>query len=368
LRRSKVRITEIAKAAGVATSTAYVALNRESGVPVAEETRAKVLAAAEELGYQQSVLSRAIKSPLRQVGFGVGDIHLVQNTFSSVIFQAANEHLYDHGYSAVVHRVAWYRSETEQDVVTVPGRVIDLHRSRLVDGMILDKQFFLDREIFPMQDAGVRVVCVNGGLQMDRHGTPTPTVTNDSELAARLAVEHLASLGHRRVALVSRPYAKGPHAFHSQLVKDFRDGFEAGCVTAGEALRTEWIVEGDMLDRVATFGAIDALFAPGTAGSGAVRPTALVVGDDQIAVMAIQRLRAIGLRVPEDVSIVGFGNLEVANRLGDLPLTTIDPMLTENGRAAARMLIEMIRGGAVAQPHDVIQPKLVVRESTAAAP
>src|SRR5262245_52481084 len=139
-----INMRGIARRARVSPSTVSVVLNRTPHVPVAEQTRLRVLKAARSLGYQQAFLSRAIKSPLRHVGIAVGDLVLAQESFTAVIFRGIHQHLHSRGYSALLQPVGEYVAEDKADTDSVPARVAELHRSRLIDGVIVDKQYFLN--------------------------------------------------------------------------------------------------------------------------------------------------------------------------------------------------------------------------------
>lgn len=355
-----VNMRRIAQRARVSASTVSVVLNRTPHVPVADATRRKVLAAARTMGYQEASLSRAIKTPLRHVGIAVGDLVLAQESFTALIFRGAQEHLLGRGYYALLQPVAHYVSETKSDTASVPTKILELHRSRLMDGVILDKQYFLDDEVLRLRHADLPLVAVNAGLHVDPAGLPIPSVTINDHAAGRLAAAHLLGLGHRRIAYIGRPWQHGPRAFRSTPVFEFRRGFEEALADAFVPLDPALTHEGDLLDKSINYAAVAGVMKL------ASPPTAIVAGDDQIAVMAINALRQRGLRVPEDVSVVGCGDLSTAQRLVEPGLTTVHAPLYENGVQAATLLLALIEGKPVAQPQIVLEPRLVVRGTTSA--
>ena len=362
---------QIAKRANVSLSTVSVVLNRTKDVPVAEETREAVLEVAREMGYAQHSLARAIKSPLRHIGIAVGDTQEAYETFTSVIFQGAAQHVLASGYYPIVLPVGNYESETKADTVAVPAKVIELFESRLIDGLILDKPSFLDKEVRGIVDAGVPTVVVNTGTGLrDSAGIMVPTVTIADRDGAQLATQHLIELHHERIALVMRPYTQGPRAHRSQPVYEFRIGYEHAITRAGLHVVPSLVVEGDVIDQDVTYAAIEKLMSL----PEPTRPTALLVGDSQMAIMTMNCLRRLGLSIPRDISIVGYGDLDIASRLSEPRLTTVGAPLRENGRLAAANLLTLLEHGSrgttdstvLDSPTPVLQPRLNVGATTRA--
>lgn len=355
-----VNMREIARRAKVSASTVSVVLNGTPGVPVAGQTRDRVLREARRAGYASAAIARAIKSPLRHLGIAVGNLDEAFETFASVILQGAQQLALERGYHPVMLPVGRYQSERKEDTVSVPNQVIDLHRSRLIDGVILDKPHFLDAEIRVMHDGRVPIVVVNGGVpQQVRPGAVVPSVTLNDRAAGRIAAMHLIGLNHRRIAYLGRPFQQGPRAYHSAPVSNFREGFESAFSHAGLRHDPDSMLEGDMFDRDVNAAAIRRLVARRD------RPTALVVGDDAMAIMAVNALTAMGINVPRDISVVGYGDLPIAQRLAFPPLTTVRVPLRDNGRRAAANLIALLEGESIHETMHVLEPELIVRATTA---
>jgi DNA-binding LacI/PurR family transcriptional regulator len=366
-----VSMRQIAKRAKVSLSTVSVVLNHTDDVPVADETRELVLGVARELGYAKHSLARAIKSPLRHIGIAVGDTQEAYETFTSVIFQGAAQHLLASGYYPIVLPVGKYESETKADTKAVPAKVVELFESRLIDGLILDKPSFLDPEVRQIVDAGVPTVVVNTGVGLrDAAGRMIPTVTIDDRLGGHLGARHLLGLGHKKIAMVMRPYAQGPRAHHSTPVMELRLGYQAALAEARLTVDPALVVEGDVLDQRITYAAMEKLMSL----PKGVRPTAMIVGDSQMALMAINALRRLNVAIPRDVSLVGYGDFDIASRLSEPLLTTVEAPLRENGRLAAANLIALLeqrRPGSKKETttfksNPVLQPTLRPGETTAA--
>lgn len=353
-----VNMRRIAQLADVSLSTVSVVLNHRTDVPVADETRQRVLRVAGEFGYANASIAKAIREPLRHIGIAVGDVVEAHRTFTSLIFEGVYDHMLARGYRPLLLPVGRYRSEDEADLATVPQRAFELHRSRLVDGLIIDKPHFLSAEITRMYKARIPLVVVNGGVQRIRAGVYVPSVTIDDYAGGRLATQHLLELGHRRVALMTRPYEKGPRAYHSTPVAEHRRGYVEALADAGVAADRNWIVEGDMLSKTTTADAIASLMQLPK------RPSAIVVGDDIMAMIVTNTLRAMRLRVPHDVSIVGYGDQPIAQQLSDPELTTVRVPLVENGRSAAAKLVSILEKKPVPEGVTILHPTLVVRGTT----
>jgi LacI family transcriptional regulator len=166
------------------------------------------------------------------------------------------------------------------------------------------------------------------------------------------AARHLMGLGHRRVALMS-----GPASFRSSHER--RAGFEEGLAEAGAALQPGYAVEGTYTYESAIPLGVQLLTLN-------PRPTAVFALNDEMAAGVLQAARQLRLKVPEDVSIVGFDDFQIASRLWPT-LTTVHTPTREIGRLAAEQLLGRREGAAVGKPEDRL-PALVVRDSSGPAP
>ncbi len=359
---------EIAKQANVALSTVSVVLNHTQDVPVSDATRQMVLRVALELGYTRHSLARAIKSPLRQIGIAVGDTREACESFTSIIFQGVAQHVLGSGYYPILLPVGQYESETKADLTQVPARVIELFQSRLIDGLVLDKPSFLNKEVCAIVDAGIPTVVVNTGLGLcDSAGRLIPTVTINDRLGGRIAAQHLLALGHARIALVMRSFTQGPRANYSMPVNELRLGYEAALKQEKVAVDPRLVVEGDVIEPDLTYAAVNKIMQ---LPSG-MRPTAIIVGDSQMAIMVMNGLRRMGLSIPQDVSLVAYGDIDVVSRLSEPRLTIVEAPFLENGRLAAANLLTLLdhcrnRTSSGPSPLDPVAPILDPRLSPGA--
>jgi LacI family transcriptional regulator len=177
-------------------------------------------------------------------------------------------------------------------------------------------------------------------------------VDSDNLSGARAAAEHLLSLGHRRIAMLTGR----PDLLSAQLREQ---GFRQAMAAAGVAVEEELVRLGS--------------YDPGTAGeqaaallAGPDRPTAVFAANDLSAIATIEVAHRMGLRVPQDLSVVGFDDIPEATRCTPM-LTTVEQPIREMGRRAVELLIGLIRGESEPQATHVMLPtRLVVRASTAA--
>jgi DNA-binding LacI/PurR family transcriptional regulator len=180
------------------------------------------------------------------------------------------------------------------------------------------------------------------------------TVVVDNRSGVGQVMRYLLSLGHRRIAFC-KPVV-GPHLHPREQL--FREYAQANKL----ALPERYVLSMEEPEEAASREQIGALFA------GPDPPTAIFAGNDRVALVLLKHLNALGVRVPEDVSVIGFDNLGFTEHLA-VPLTTVDQPKREMGRRAAEMLIEQIEMPASRPPlHEVFQPRLVIRNSCAMVP
>ena len=217
-------------------------------------------------------------------------------------------------------------------------------------------------EVEQIRRAGVPMVLVDGDA-FPEHGS----VESNDEAGARAAARHLLSLGHREFVVVgieppNMPglfeYSPGPtETVASRRLTGYRQGLELG----GIVLAEERIVVGP-----ATFDGGVAAFR--RVWEDELRPTAVLAMSDVMAIGVMWAAREAGLRVPEDLSIVGFDDLDVAPHANP-PLTTVHQPIRQKGEESARLLLRMIASPDLERPeHKVLDTRLIIRRSTAQAP
>jgi LacI family transcriptional regulator len=302
-----------------------------------EETRRRVLDAVERLGYQPSLAARSLKSG-RTGLIGVMTLDLTGQYGLEIIRGIADE-LASNEREMLINA-------TYQDAVRERERVEFLARG-LVDGVLMVAPVLEEDTMRVLRRKKLPCVVID-----PRHvDVPLPRVTVDNYGGMRQAAQHLLDLGHTRIA-----YIRGNADLESSAVRyqGFHDALRLAGVDVDERLVTE-------SDFTYTQG-----FRIASALIAEHRPTALLAGADLIALGAVDAARACGLRVPEDISVVGFDDLPQAAQTFPA-LTTVRQPLHDMGQLAARMLLGLIDGRPVLMQDMRMPTELVVR-GTAAQP
>src|SRR5919201_2919559 len=327
--RRQVTMEDVAREAGV--SRALVSLVMRESPKVSEKRRGRVLAAAERLGYRPNAMARGLASRrTRTIGVLLNDL---QNPFfaemTEGIFEAADELAY-----RLLIGTGRRQPAGERRAV---GSFFE-HRS---DGLLLVSPRLPLNEILAVGRTTPTVV-----VARPLRSAHVDTITNDDLFGAALAVRHLAELGHRRIAHIDGGRGAGAAPRRTGYVREMkRLGLEPQ-VVAGEFTEAAGVRAAESLLQE------DSL------------PTAVFAANDLVAAGALDRLEDAGLRIPEDLSIIGYDNTFLA-ALHHMSLTTIDQPRPEIGRLALRTLVERIDGGRTGAVHHRVEPSLVVRATTA---
>lgn len=323
---------DVAARAGV--SRALVSLVMRNSPKVSAHRRDAVLAAAAELGYQPHAMARSLASRTSNiVGVMVSDL---RNPFFADVVEGMDQAAQEDGLELILNTgrrsAGRERAALESLLAFRPGGVILL--SPVLPAAAI-------------RDAAARCPVV----LVSRTSTSgaVDTVNDDGELGAALAVDHLVALGHRRIV-----HLDGGAAF---AAPPRRKGYTAAMARYG---LEPMVIPSEHTDTAgaAAVRKLLNIFSPGTF------PTALVCGNDFNAVGAAAALDAAGLRVPEDVSIVGYDNTSLA-ALRHVALTTIDQPRNRIGRLAVTALTERLREGRTEPVRQRLEPSLVVRSTTA---
>jgi DNA-binding LacI/PurR family transcriptional regulator len=217
------------------------------------------------------------------------------------------------------------------------------------DGLLLVSLVPPDDEVERLRSA--RLPCV----LVDAPHPDFPNVVIDDVRGGELATEHLIELGHSRIAFIGD---KPPDPYRFASSRDRTRGYERALAQAGIELRPGYLREGTQIDHLARGIAIDLLRLP-------QRPTAVFAASDQQALGVLEAAKILGIRVPEELSVVGFDDVEVSAYIG---LTTVHQPLFESGRRGAELLLRMLAGDEPVEPRTEQLPVEVVIRSTTAAP
>ncbi|MGU3500049.1 LacI family DNA-binding transcriptional regulator [Mycobacterium sp. C31M] len=334
----RVTIDDVARLAEVHKATVSRALNARTRDQVNAETLKRVKRAARQLGYVPNAMARSLRTS-RSMTIGVIIPDLMNPIFPPII-RGIEHVLQAQGYTVLIAN-----TDSHDDVEI---SVFESLLQRRVDGFILatgrlDDQPVVDDAVA----ADVPVVLVNRGTGVGDF----PLVGGDNARGIELALEHLVELGHKRIVHVA-----GPPNFST--TRSRAEAFEAAATRAGVEHQTTYA---SALTIDAGVEAAEYLLAHND-----VHPTALVAGNDLVALGLIRRLRAEGLHCPADVSVVGFNDMPFAEDFWP-PLTTVHMPLREIGAEAARLLLRGIEAGEQEAVTLTLPVSLVCRGSTGSA-
>ncbi|HEX8629132.1 MAG TPA: LacI family DNA-binding transcriptional regulator [Catenuloplanes sp.] len=334
-RGAVVTIAQIALEAGVSVPTVSKVVNGRSDV--APETRTLVEAIIRKHGYQRRGGNRATRSPIIELLF-----HELESAWAIEIIRGVEQVARANGMSVMLAELEGRRT---------PGRGwVEGVLARRPTGVISVLSGLSSAQRSQLETRGIPFVVV------DPDGEPGPDVhsigaTNWS--GGLTATRHLLELGHRRIAVIGGP--PGVLCSRARI-----DGYRAALDTAGVTLDPALVRHGDFhVEAGREQGA--ALLA------GADRPTAIFAGSDLQAVGVYQAAADAGLRIPEDLSVIGFDDLPVAQWVRP-QLTTVRQPLQEMARAASRLVLALARGDEPDHRRVELATNLVHRRSTAAPP
>ena len=335
--RTPVTIRDVARLAEVHPGTVSRALNEQTRTLVNEETAARVLRAADELGYRPNPIARGLKTNRSQtIGVLVPDL---MNPLFAAIVRGIEDRLSPAGYTLLI-------TNTDNDLERERSE-FQAMRARQVDGFITATAQRDHRLITEVVGEDAKVVLVNRSVD----DNALPAVTVDDRAGARLAVEHLIDLGHRRIAHLAGP---------RDVSTGFRrhQGFVETMRERGLEVDPELVLFSDGFIEPEGVRVCRELLARGA------EFTAIVAGNDLMALGCYDALAEHGVRCPDDVSVVGFNDMPFADRFQPA-LTTVRIPHYEIGAAGADLMLALLRGQDVLPQEILLAPELVVRASSA---
>ena len=334
----KPSIRDVAELAGVSRTTVSYVLNNVTSIQISEATRKRVLDAAHELDYHPNAIARSLaRKQTLTVGLVlcVSPDRLIADAFlPSVIY----------GISSVTTPAGFRLLIEVVEDVTRPDAYVRLIREAQIDGVILAGARLGDQHLLDLHPDNFPMV-----LWDHLPGSDLPFVDIDNVSSARAAVEHLIDLGHQHIGCITN--APLDHPASAGRLRGYQIALEAHGLTYDQAL----VRYGDFQER-SGFEAMSSLLPE--------RPTAVFVASDVVALGALRAVRNAGLRVPRDLAMVGFDDIQFAQYLLP-PLTTVRVPAHEIGATAARMLLNILQNSN--RPTSVLlDTELIIRESCGA--
>jgi LacI family transcriptional regulator len=328
-------LRDVALAAGVHPATASRALNPGTRLLVSEETAHRVSEAAERLGYRPNPVARSLRTRRSHtIGVLIPDLN---NPLFPPIVRGLEDRLGEHGYVALI-------GNTDADLAK-EHLVFDQMRARHVDGFVMATAITGSPILAEAAEADVPVVLMNRTSQ----DYPFSSVSVDNEQGVRAAVSHLVSLGHTRIGHIAGPQDASTGAARLR-------GFQAGMAAHKLPFSDRQIV-------YASAYSLEEGVRCGRELLGGSGLTAVVAGNDMLAVGCYGAFDELGLRCPEDVSIIGFNDMPFIDRLRP-PLSSVRFPHYQLGTEAATLLIERIEAADSPVKILFLAPELVARGST----
>lgn len=341
--RPRATCGEVALRAGVSRTTVSFVLNDLRNKGISETTRQKVLDAASDLGYQPNAAARTL------AGGSTGTIavviasadHLLYDAYLPRLLCTINDRCHRQGYKVLL--------ESADEQLKRPGAFMDLVRSKSIDGLIVANMRTVDGQyVRKLSEQGFPIVVPGNGIEPFY----SRCASNSDEKSAYVATRHLVDLGHRRIAHI------GFTSNVFDVVIQRRAGYEAALMEGG-------IVPDPKLIAYANISAESGYLAMKKLLKRTRDITALFAGNDTVAFGAMRALDEAGLRIPDDVAVVGYDDVPLAAYVNP-PLTTLRTDPIEQGEGAVDLLMARINGEAYERLEESYATELVIRQSCGA--
>lgn len=328
-----VTIKDVARHANVSISTVSRVLNNSKHA-VSPETRERVLKAIEELGFYPNAMARGLHlNKTKTIGLIIQDI---SNPYYPGIVHGVEDAAQELGYTVILANVYRSRERTH--------KYLNVFREKRVDGIIFTGGGIVKdaakNNFFEQNTIATVVIGKPGHAKL-------PSVQVNNVQAAREACEHLINLGHKQIVTVTGPA-------DSSTALDRLEGYRQSLIAHGIEPKDEWIIKGNF-EFESGYSAVES-FPEVIKGK-----TAVFAQNDMMAIGIIKRLQEKGLRVPEDVAVIGFDNIQLASFVTPM-LSTVAVPVYDLGKTAMRVLSEMLSGNEVSRI-TTLPTKLLLRQS-----
>ncbi|QFT90409.1 HTH-type transcriptional repressor PurR [Bacillus sp. THAF10] len=328
-------IYDIAKKTGFSITTVSKVLNNYSDV--SEKTKKKILAAVDEMGYYPNSHARSLTTKrswtigvvfMESLGIGI------KHPFFNAVIESFKQRAEQFGYDMLF---------VSRNIITEKKSIIDHFQHRGVDGVVVVCSMTDDPEVVKLMQSTLPTVII------DMHSSKTSVVYSDNSYGSVLAVDYLHSLGHRKIAHI---YGHQETYAGTERLK----GFIKATKKHSLIIPKSYFVNGEFFSIEGGQKAMNELLALDDP------PTAVYAAGDSMAIGAIKAIKSHGLSVPDDISVIGFDDIEIAQHVSPA-LTTIKQDMDQLGSTAADMLIDQINEKSKLSKAITIPVQLMIRES-----
>ena len=336
LTRVRATIKDVAKEAGVSIATVSRIVNDISG-QYNEKTKKRVVQTIEKLNYQPNAIARSLRNrKTRTIGFMVPGLQ----PFFAEVLEGVQSVARKKGYSIVL-------CNTDYDPKQEEAYVVNLLERR-VDGVIFTSGVMQDEHILRLKEEGIPIVLIEKFMQ----SSDIPAVVIDNLSAAKKGVKHLLSLGYRKIGYISAPLElmslRERFEGYKQALLENQIPYDSSVVYIEKTIKKENLRSGyKIMKRILHQGNF---------------PRAFFIVSDTLAVGAIKAIKDCGMKVPDDIAIVGFDDIDIAS-FSDPPLTTMVQPKYQMGVKGMEMLIRAMSGVKLRKKEIRLDVEIAVRES-----
>ncbi|MEA1964691.1 MAG: LacI family DNA-binding transcriptional regulator [Candidatus Aerophobetes bacterium] len=328
-----ITIKDIARVAGVSIATVSTALNDRSGVGA--DTKLRVLAVAEKLGYEPNILARSlVTKKTHTIGLIISDI---SNPFFTRVVRGIEDVANENGFNLIL-----CNTDEEGQKEKAYLRIL---QGKQVDGLIIISTEKNSNHIKSLVENNIPLVLLDRKLE----GLQVDSVVVDNVEGSRKATSHLIKLGHRKIGIIH-----GPETIMTG--RDRLEGYKRALREHNLPLESKYIKEGNFKQEGGYSRTLELLELKNP-------PSALFVTNNLMTMGAFKALKEERIRVPEEIALIGFDDMEWAS-LASPPLTAVSQPTYRLGTSAANLLLSRIKAPAPQEVQEVVlEPKLVIRES-----